>query len=277
MRTRTAAFLLLGARFLFGQDSGESKAHRFEVAAIKRGADSGGRGGVGVAPGGRVTVTNVPVRFMIRFAYNVQDFQIDAGPAWMNTENYDIVAKASENIRLDEARAFLQTLLADRFNLVIHRETKEVPVYELQVAKSGLKLGPSQQNNCVVFDPQNPPKPAEPLPHYCGNIGRRPSSIEAYSVPMEKFVATLAGVLERQVIDKTGITGNVDVNLEFAPSEARVSGPPGVEPAKEAGAAADQRPSIFVAIQEQLGLRLQSAKASGDALVVERLDRPSEN
>ncbi len=218
-----------------------------------------------MAPGGRVRVANMPVRFIIRFAYDVQDFQISGGPGWMNTDNYDINAKAPANIAFQQVRPYLQTLLEDRFKLVAHHETKDVQVFELLPAKGGLRVA-SKEGSCVVPDPKNLPKPGEPLPHFCGNTGYRPNLIEAYGVPMQRFIATLSTVLGRPVIDKSGVTGLVDIHLEFTPDEVAT------------GAAADlSKPSIFVAIQEQLGLKLQATKAPGDLLVIDHLERPSEN
>jgi uncharacterized protein (TIGR03435 family) len=248
---------------------------QFEVAAIRLNTGGGpGRGNIGAAPGGRVIVTNVPVRLMIRFAYNIQDFQISGGPSWMNTDNYDVNAKAPGNVPFQQVRPLVQSLLEDRFKLVVHHETKEMPVYELVPAKGGLKVTMSKEGSCVVPDPKNLPKPGDPLPHFCGNTGIRPNLIEAYGVPMGRFVAALSNVLGRTVIDKSGVTGNVDINLEFAPDEINPSGAAG----PGATAASDSsKPSIFSAIQEQLGMKLESAKAPGDMLVIDHLERPSEN
>jgi uncharacterized protein (TIGR03435 family) len=192
----------------------------------------------------------------------------------MNTDAYDINAKASDNVGFQRARPLLQMLLEDRFKLVAHHESKEVLSYELLPAKSGLEIAPSKEGSCVVPDPKNMPKPGTPLPHFCGNIGMRPNLIEGFDVPMDRFVATLSTVLGRAVIDKTGIKQNVDIHLEFTPDEINGGG---VEPATPWPAADLSRPSIFVAVQEQLGLKLESIKAPGDVLVVDRLERPGEN
>ena len=182
------------------------------------------------------------------------------------------------NVGLQQARPFLQTLLEDRFKLILHHETKETMAYELLPAKSGLKIAPSRDGSCLVPSRENLPKPGAPKPHYCGNIGVLPNLIEAYAVPMERFVQTLSNVLGRTVIDKTGIKQNVDIHLEFTPDEINGAGPTGpTEPGSTPPPADLSRPSIFVAVQEQLGLKLESIKTPGDILVVDQLERPSEN
>ena len=223
-----------------------------------------------------MTVKGVPVRFLIRFAYIVQDFQISGGPSWMNMDTYDIDAKAAENVNLQQIRPYLQKLLEDRFQLAVHREKKEVPAYDLLPAKSGLKIVPSRDGSCVTPDPNNPPKPGAPPPHFCGSTGVRPNLIEAYAVPMDRFVATLSGVLGRTVTDKTGITYKVDVHLEFTPDPVNSGLPP--VPGEAASPPTDlSAPSILTGVQEQLGLKLESTKAPTDILVIDQLERPSEN
>ena len=273
-----ASLILVGGwQFAGAQDAVRSAEPRFEVAAIKRNVDANG-GQIGVAPGGRMTVKNVPVRFMIRFAYSIQDFQISGGPSWMNTDAYDISAKASENVGLQQLRPYLQKLLEDRFKLVVHHETKEMPAYELLPAKNGLKIVPSKDGSCVSPDPKNQPKPGAPIPHFCGSIGFRPNLIEASAVPIDRLVATLSTVLGRTVRDKTGIKYNIDVHLEFTPDGINGALPPAPGEPPSAPLATDlSRPSIFTAVQEQLGLKLESTKAPEDILVVDQLERPSEN
>jgi uncharacterized protein (TIGR03435 family) len=271
----TGVLLIACAHCGQAQDSSPPARPQFEVASIKPNTDGNPNKNIGVSPGGRVRVTDLPVRFLIRFAFNVQDFQISGGPGWMNADGYDINAKAPENITLQQARPYLQSLLEDRFKLVLHHQTKDVPVFELLEAKGGLKIAPSKDGSCVVPDPKNLPRPGEPLPHFCGNSSYRPNLIEVYAVPMQRFVALLSTVLGRTVIDKSGVTGLVDIHLEFTPDE--ISTGAANDPAPQPAAADSSKPSIFVAIQEQLGLRLQATKGPGDLLVIDHLERPSEN
>ncbi len=270
-----ALILMICGQSAVAQNNAPSSRAQLDVAAIRRNVDASPMQNIGVAPGGRLMVKNLPVRFMIRFAYSVQDFQISGGPSWMNTDAYDINARASEDVGFEQARPLLQKLLEDRFKLVVRHETREMVEYQMVPGKNGQTIAISKEGGYVVPSPENLPRAAGPWPRYCGNIGVLPNLIEAYAVPMDRFVAVLSGVLGRSVIDKTGIKQNVDIHLEFVPDEINGAGPVG--PNEPAAVQDSSRPSIFVAIREQLGLKLESVKAPGDVLVVNQLERPSEN
>jgi uncharacterized protein (TIGR03435 family) len=244
---------------------------RIEVATIKLNTGGGGRGGMRGTPG-RFTVSNTPLRTLIRNAYKVPDFTISGGPVWMNTDRYDIEAKVEGELRGDDLLFVLRTLLEDRFQLKVHRETKEGPVYLLTVAKGGPRLPPS---SCVAVDPSRmppPPAPGEKLPEICGlnrGGGSGPSrllNIVGLRIEEPDSAATVPGltfyfssILERTVIDKTGLTGRFDVHLEYRPE---LDG---------------EGPSIFTAVQEQLGLKLESGKGPVETLVIDHVERPSQN
>jgi uncharacterized protein (TIGR03435 family) len=241
-----------------------------EVATIRLNT-GGGRGGMRGDPG-RFTVSNTPLRTMIRNAYKAPDYTISGGPAWMNSDRYDIEAKVDGELKGDDLLFALKTLLEDRFQLKVHRETKEGTVYLLTAAKGGPKLSPS---NCIVVDPAHmPPAPAsgEKVPEMCGrNKGggtttSRMLNIAGLKIDEPDPAATVPGltfylssILERTVIDKTGLTGRFDVHLEYTP---QLDG---------------DGLSIFTAVQEQLGLKLESAKGPVETLVVDRVERPSAN
>jgi uncharacterized protein (TIGR03435 family) len=240
----------------------------FDVASIKR--DVSGE------PGGIFTcvpachLERMTLRDLVIFAYRVRNFQVTGGPGWIDSERYNIDAKAEgapsfnqEYVALQYQR--LQTLLRDRFNLTIHRETKELPVYALTVAKGGPKL---QQPNCVQREPGDftvaPGK-------YCGLIGGSMATgrLQASSTTMANLARFLSSMLSRTVVDKTGIAGEFDLQLTFSPDR------PAVPPPDAAGA--DLGPDFFTAMQEQLGLKLESAKGPVEVLVIDRVERPSEN
>jgi uncharacterized protein (TIGR03435 family) len=158
----------------------------------------------------------------------------------------------------------LQALLADRFKLALRRETRELPVYELVAAKNGIKIAPLKEGSCIAPDPQKPPssRPGDPPPRLCNNLRMTKGGIEAVGVDMTRLANTLAAALRRTVINKTGFAGVFDLHFEYAPVEDTTD---------------STRPSIFTALQEQLGLRIESTKGPVEVLVVDRVQRPSEN
>jgi len=218
-------------------------------------------------------------------AYDVEDFQVMGGPSWASSDGYDVNAKAGGNATFAQMRPILQSLLADRFQLTLRRETKDLPVYELTVAKGGIKIAAVKEGKCVTFDPNHPP----PLPAWqrrppplniCEGVRHsldvgpeRTETIEASGISMPRLTEVLSDDLGRIVFDKTGFREKFDVRLEFSPDEAEkmrsheISAPP-----------ADQGgPSIFTALQEQLGLRLMPAKGPLEVLVIDHVERQSEN
>jgi len=256
----------------------------FEVASIKRNTSSTVGESIHSQRGGRFDVQNMTVRYIIWNAYKVSDYQISGGPAWINSERYDIFAKSDGDSSPDDLLLMLRTLLEDRFGLKIHRETREGPVYVMTLAKSGLRMQHAE-GTCVPRDPNNLPAqvpPGEKRPNYCGNMRRSSHTLNGQGTPVGAIagvtpLGTLSGqlssILDRTVIDKTGLTGLFNFGLEWTPSP--VAAPPGGS-AESASTDADG-PSIFVALQEQLGLRLESAKGPVEMLVIDRVERPSEN
>ena len=220
--------------------------------------------GAMVGPGGRLGAQNVTLRFLIGDAYGVKDFQIVAdGSSWTNTDRYDVTARAPEGTANGfDIRPMVQSLLADRFKLVLHRETRELPIYELVAAKGGLRVTAPKDSSCVIPDPKNP-RPREDFP-FCDNIRKGRGLIDAYGITMPRLLPALSDVLGRVVVDKTGFKGIFDGHLEFTPDELIAD-------------ADSKTPSIFTALQEQLGLRAESAKGPVEVLVVDRAERPSVN
>jgi uncharacterized protein (TIGR03435 family) len=273
--------------------SPQTPAPAFEVASIKLNNSGDGRVMMQQQPGGRFTATNIPLRLLIRNAYQLQDFQIVGAPSWINSERYDIVAKAEdgtppETPSLDRTgpsriQLMIRSLLAERFQLVAHDETRELPIYALVVARSDGKLGPDLKKSEVdcnaVFaagrgrgmpPPPGPPQPGE-RPQ-CGiRIGM--GNLAMGGAPLPQFANSLAMFVGRTVQDKTGLTGNYDVTLTWTPDQMpqRPPGAPEPPPADPNG------PSIFTALQEQLGLKLDSQKGPVTVLVIDRVERPKEN
>ena len=161
-----ALLLVVAAFAFFGQ---QAPRPEFQVASIKPNTTVGARGmGVRALPGGRLTAMNAPLMMLIQNAYAVQASQVLNGPSWINSEGYDIEAKPEGNTDREHMWLMLQSLLADRFKLALHRETRELPIYTLTMTKGGLKQPPPNAGSCVTIDPGAPPRPGAPLGFPCG-------------------------------------------------------------------------------------------------------------
>jgi bla regulator protein BlaR1 len=229
----------------------------FEVASIKPTAETGRGMSLNRSPGGRFTTANASLERLIEYAYDVQAHQISGGPNWLESEGFDIVAKTeSENPPTEELRLMVQKLLEDRFKLALHRETKELSVYTLVVGKGGPKLQRSDKDGTRIS---------------AGGMGRT----DFQKVSMAMLAKTLSQRLGRTVINGTGLKGDFDFALEWAPGEG--------EPRKKTNGVEvppltdTSGPSIFTALQEQLGLKLESTKGPVEILVIDRAERPSGN
>jgi uncharacterized protein (TIGR03435 family) len=206
---------------------------------------------------------------------------IKGGPAWIYSELYDINAKAEGNPNEDMMRGpMMQALLEDRFQLKIHRETREVPVYSLTVAQSGSQLRPFAEGSCTPMPLTVPMPELAPGQEYCKvkvGLSTGKPVVDAQGSTLAEFSQLLNLVLDRPVIDKTGITGKFDIRLEFGINEATPRFLPGGDLARFAEAASNSTgPSVFSAIQE-LGLKLEPTQGSRDFLVIDHVERPTEH
>jgi uncharacterized protein (TIGR03435 family) len=250
-----------------------AKRPQFEVASIKPNPPGGvSTGMVQLLPGGRLSAQQVLLRFFIQNAYDMRPFQILGAPDWINSAGYDIEAKAEENSSPDQMRVMMQTLLEDRFRMIAHRETRELPVYELAAAKSGFKLPEPKEENCSSSGPDGPGATA-----VCGRvmvrIGRMGGvQIQGGKISMAELIRVLSNVMGRILIDKTGFTGVFDAHLEFGLDDALAGLPHPPGPREETS-----MPSVFVAIQEQLGLKLESTKGPVEVLVIDHIEKPTGN
>jgi uncharacterized protein (TIGR03435 family) len=284
---------------------------KWEVASIRRGCDAGAGGNSkGATPQisspGRLSACS-PVAAYITSAYITfangrfnpgEAAPVEGGPSWINADRYQINAKAEGTPPMEMLIGpMLAALLEDRFKLKLHREAREIPVYDLTVAKSGLKLKPVEPDSCAPVDFNRPvvrdyPQPGAAIAMGKGVAplmislppapGQKPScgsiflsqkglamTLDMTGATFDDFckVGLLAGAgssLDRPVIDKTGVPGRFHIHLEFAREGDPAADPSGV-------------PSIFTAVQEQLGLKLEPAKGPGDRLVIDSVDRPTEN
>lgn len=268
----------------------------FDVASVKRNTACGGRRGGGSQPApGRLDMACTTLQNLIENAYgafangvtvNPGLLDILGGPNWMESDNYDVVAKAEDNTPIARmAGPMMQALLEDRFKLKIHRETKEVPVYFLTLGKGGPKLERTKEGSCVILDLNHlppPPAPGQPRPNMCGNFGMASKgstlTMSSRGMTMEVLASrALSRFAGRPTFDRTGLTGQFDIQLEFTPDGMlgmAGRGAPGES--DNPSQPVDPAPSIFDALQ-QLGLRLEPAKGPVEVLVIDHVERPSEN
>jgi uncharacterized protein (TIGR03435 family) len=249
----------------------------FEVASIKpnKSADRGVR--IENQPG-RFRAVNVSLKFLIEFAYDLKDTQLAGATGWISSENYDVDAKVEaaagqehtigSDEELEQRRQMLQSLLADRFKLALRRESKELPVYALVVAKSGAKL----HESAALKD--EPGKPGARMARMDRGV------LTMNSVPIAMLCDALSRISGRNVIDNTGLKGNYDIALKWTPDESQGQMLKGLGDGdkRDAPPPSDATgPSIFTALEEQLGLKLESQKAPVDTFAIEHVERPSAN
>jgi uncharacterized protein (TIGR03435 family) len=256
----------------------------FDVASIKQNK-SGASGGQFGGPPSRFTATNTPARAFITFAYRVQDFLIEGAPDWVKNDRWDINAKAEGTFPAtttidgpDARREMLRALLVDRFKLSAHKETRERPIYALVLAQPRQPLSSrlhASSVDCAALGAafrlgqvKTPPVMADDTPD-C-SINNPPGRIRWGTQTMRQFASILSDTLQRPVVDRTGLEGNFSAVLTYTPDSGRVTSAD--QPATDPNAA-----SIFTALQEQLGLRLDSTRGPVEILVIDHIERPTED
>jgi uncharacterized protein (TIGR03435 family) len=274
------------------QSPAPDPAPTFDVASVKpnKSGDMGVR--IMFQPGGRFSANNITLKFLIRVAYDVQEFQISGGPPWINSDKYDITAKSEGGAQgdmrsmteeqrqadLKRRRLMIQALLADRFKLVLHKESKEAPIYALVVAKSGLKIKElPPEAPAAPSDPKEPKEEDKPGAKGMGRGGMRMGrgELTGNGIKLSFLAEALSNQVGHKIVDKTGLNGEYDFNLKWTPDESQ--GPMFKGPADGAPPPDANGPSIFTALQEQLGLKLESQKAPVDLLVIDHAEKASEN
>jgi uncharacterized protein (TIGR03435 family) len=257
-----------------------ANANAYLVPTANAGGDVGSResGSIaGYCPAGirrRVDQTQPcnwrTLKTLIALAYRIQEFQITGGPSWVGSDHFDVDGRADPKFDPDQMRLMLQSLMADRFQLKFHRETKQSSVYALVVGKGGPKIR-------LVADQQSPDVNGPSQPGAGPNRGAfrfGGGSLIGNAVTLPLFVRFLSQRLDGAIIDKTNLTGRFNIQLQWTPSAGEMPYDPGgniLPPADSSG------PSVFVAIQEQLGLRLESTKGPVELFVIDRVEKPSEN
>jgi uncharacterized protein (TIGR03435 family) len=255
---------------------------KFEVASIKPAKNPEGGWGLNNTSDG-IRGMNIPLMFLVKNAYGIyEDHRYLGAPNWINSDQYDLEAKMERSVaeqfgklaraqRIAAEQHMLQVLLEERFNLKAHRETKEFPVYFLVIAKGGSKLQEPKPN---------PNDPSADMGVWGGGGTREGvTTMTAHIVPIEQLVSQLTAIVDRTVVDKTGLTGRYDLTLKYTPeyialrsSTATASeGQPAPSGSDPTGT------SIFKALQDQLGLKLESGKGPVEIIVIDHIERASGN
>lgn len=248
----------------------DAKAAVFEVASVKPNTSGGGSMSMGWQPGGGFRAVNSPLRSLIQTAFDVRDSELVGAPDWISSERFDVTAKAATELTRETRSSALQALLRERFKLTAHRDTREVPVYLLVLARSDGRLGPGLRQSQIDCSPQaraaRPPsvgagagQAAGPVTRpECGSFSAG-STLTAGGVMLAQLAGSLSRQADRPVLDRTGLTGFFDVDLKWSNQTK----------------ATDDGPSFFTAVQEQLGLRLEAGRGPQEILVIDSVERPT--
>jgi uncharacterized protein (TIGR03435 family) len=238
----------------------------FEVASVKPNTTDAEPSMI-VPPGGLVSILNVPLENLIVNAYGIPAFRVLDAPAWATRERFDISAKIPDDATPGQARAMLQSLLEGRFRLRVHRETREQSIYAVVVARADGRLGPRLKQSTA--DCAAAAKPASPLTlspdGQCAaffGVGPAGGRIVSRGQPLARVISALSMAVSRGVVDRTGLQGPFDVELEWSADAG-------------AAATASNTPSVFTALQEQLGLRLEPSRGPVEVLVIDSVERPT--
>lgn len=298
----------------YSQPAAANARPEFEVASVKPSQPDSGPikvdpGGPGTGDSSRVTYSFATIRDLMVDAYDVKRYQITGGPGWLDSERFDVVAKVPAGSTKEQAKEMLQNLLAERFKLTLHRETKELPMYALVAGPKGVKLKASTNTDVPASDSQPSPLSLSPgkdgvrlgadgcpvVPSVAGGRGSfmmmtpAGACMISYGQTLDFLATQLSNRFDRPVIDETGLSGTYDWRLRFDPSSmpqgrggaVQLKGGPGLEdggPANRPASDGDSAPGFSTALQDQLGLRLEAKKGPVELLVIDHAEKtPTEN
>ena len=241
----------------------QQQAPAFEVASVRENTSGSNAGGSTSRPGGSYNVTNMNLRSLVSVAYQIQTERVIGGPSWIDSTNFDIAAKAAGDPKPEEVREMLKSRLTERFKLVAPKEKRDLPVYALVPARRDGVLGPRMRTNPLDCTDRAALQKARAA---ASKDAIRPCELRFFPNRIRLGVATIATLVNslseiagRPVVDRTGLSGTYDIDLEWAPTP-------------EADGV-----SVFTAVQEQLGLRLEPSTALLDVVIIESAQRPTEN
>ena len=268
----------------------------FEAASIKPNKSGDGKVALFFQPGGRFNAIGVTLKMLIGAAYAtpapLPDYQLIGGPDWIGSDRFDVIAKAAGDPQPGPQGPppvmfqMLRTLLKERFQLAVHNESRELPVYAMVTSRSdkklGSQIGPSAVDCAALRGARGNAPPAGPPPAPVGfdrpqcGIRIAPGTMLAGSVTMEQLANAFSRlpVVGRPVFNRTEVTGNFDVELKWTPPQIPAAPPPGAPPLPPID---PDGPSFFTAVQEQLGLKLDSIKGPVDVVVIDRAEHPTED
>jgi uncharacterized protein (TIGR03435 family) len=282
-RLRWWSVMALAAYCCVGAGAQSAPELKFEVASIKPNKSGTRSFGTRQTPGGRLTVRNETLPQLIDFAYDIGEFwrilagessRIVGGPRWILSEHYDVIASAGREVTPEEMRPMLRALLKERFKLAVHHEAKEQPIYALRMLRAGGGLGPQLRRLTVDCDQVGkaraaavtngtplPPNAANGAPQ-CGAAASE-GELKSSGQGLDVLAMRMSKEAGRTVVNETGLSGNYEVTLRFSPADSGVGG------------ASGDRPSIFLAVKEQLGLKLEATRGPVDVLVIDHVERPT--
>jgi uncharacterized protein (TIGR03435 family) len=258
----------------------------FEVTSVRANASGDRRASIQFTPAGDLRAVNQPVRVLINFAFRIPLFRVEGMPDWFSTERFDVSGVAPAGLKMEpfaEVRSqLLQSLLVDRFKLKARLVTKEVPAMIVSLARADGRLGPRLRRSSVECQTavaggargrgeSPPPTPREPV---CGLGGSSAGPICGRAVTMTQLTDGLGGVYQRPVVDMTGLEGRFDLDVSFTPDNP---GGPGVSFGAVCNSSNADAPTLSTALQEQLGLRIRSGRAPVEVLVIDSVERPTDN
>jgi uncharacterized protein (TIGR03435 family) len=257
---RAIVLLGLAAALLHAQPA-------FEVASLKPATSTEPGWMLRVFPGGRLHGERITFQQLVTVAYDLQKHQVTSSLTWLGAERYDLEATAGHPAGEPELRLMLQTLIADQFHLRFHRETREMTIYNLVQAKNGVASGKtiheSPSGDCGKMTTPNPAQARSTEPTACGGESVTAGNIVGHRTTLDELATNLAIMVERLVINKTGLEGSYDLTLTWTPDQVRGTDDNGL--------------SLFTAVKEQLGLKLEAGRGPVDVLVVDSAQKPSEH
>jgi uncharacterized protein (TIGR03435 family) len=265
--------MVVGTCSLLGQAQSEQKPLTFDVVSVKPNTSGDVSVSMTPSPGG-VTITNYTLQFLLRVAYQIQDFQIINAPSWLTIARFDVVGKTGTATTNQSLRPMLRAVLNDRFKFVAHTEARELPVYELKIAKSDGTFGPRfhSPSRCVPQIQAQTNAPQNGRPAVCDNKVLA-GSMASSGISMRAFAVNLSVFLGRTVIDRTRFTGTFDYELTWTP-EFLPLGLNSVDTVTNLPADPD-RPPLPTALADQLGLKLESTHGPVEVLVIDHVERPT--